>query len=384
MSKKNDSLALLPNGFADLLPPDAEAEAVSIRTLMEKFYAFGYQRIKPPLLEFEDSLLAPGPGERLASETFRVMDPVSHRMLGIRSDITAQVSRIVSSRLKNEPRPLRLRYANDVLRTRGSQIRTGRQFVQVGCEIIGESGCAETDIEICVLSLIGLKSLGLGNLTIDLTIPGFVAHLTAGLDEETREQVNKCVAQRDVDALEKFDDEGVALIALAMVAPEDAREALDVIQGLDLDEGLSAYADRLLRVCNGIYAALSDLGMDDVSVTIDLLEQCGFEYHKALGFTLFSTDVSGELGRGGCYDICFGQGDDEEVAKGFTLYMDTISKGLPALEKDEIVFVPCDAGWSVIAELQEQGWGVLRGVANGQVPDECTHIYKDGKIENLS
>lgn len=384
MSKKNDSLALLPNGFADLLPPDAEVEAVSIRTLMEKFSAFGYQRIKPPLLEFEDSLLAPGPGERLASETFRVMDPVSHRMLGIRSDITGQISRIVSSRLKNEPRPLRLRYANDVLRTRGSQIRTGRQFVQVGCELIGESGCAETDVEICVLSILGLKSLGLGNLTIDLTIPGFVSYLISDLGDEKAARVRKYVAQRDVDALGVFDDAGVSVVAKAMAAPEDAHEALDVILGFELNDELRAFVVRLQRVCDGIYKALSELAIDDVSVTIDLLEQNGFEYHKALGFTLFSGDVSGEVGRGGCYDVCFGQGDDEEVAKGFTLYMDTISKGLPVLNKQDIVFVPRDIGWNTVSDLQAQGWTILRGVGGDQIPDECTHTYKDGKIEKLS
>ena len=101
-----DHPALLPAGLRDLLPPEAETEAAAVETLMDLFAAHGYQRVKPPLLEFEDSLFA-GSGQAVADQTFRLMDPVSHRMMGLRADTTPQVARIATTRLASAPRPLR-------------------------------------------------------------------------------------------------------------------------------------------------------------------------------------------------------------------------------------------------------------------------------------
>ena len=129
--------ALLPAGLRDLLPPDAETEAAvgggadgrcSPRTAT--------QRVKPPLLEFEDSLLA-GAGAAVAEQTFRLMDPDSQRMMGLRADTTPQVARIATTRLATAPRPLRLSYAGQCLRVRGSQLAPDRQIAQAGIELIG-------------------------------------------------------------------------------------------------------------------------------------------------------------------------------------------------------------------------------------------------------
>ena len=98
MTDDTPNPALLPAGLRDLLPPDAETEAAAVEALMEVFAAHGYQRVKPPLLEFEDSLLA-GSGAAVAEQTFRLMDPDSQRMMGLRADITPQVARIATTRL---------------------------------------------------------------------------------------------------------------------------------------------------------------------------------------------------------------------------------------------------------------------------------------------
>ena len=107
------SKALLPAGLADDLPPEADIEAAVVGALMATFRAHGYERVKPPLIEFEESLLA-GPGAALAQQTFRIMDPQSQRMLGVRADMTVQVARIAETRLRERPRPLRLSYAGQV------------------------------------------------------------------------------------------------------------------------------------------------------------------------------------------------------------------------------------------------------------------------------
>lgn len=380
MTIKNTELALLPSGFADLLPARAEGEARSVHILMQKFTAFGYERVKPPLLEFEASLLAPGPGEQLSAETFRLMDPVSHRMLGLRSDITPQIARIVSSRLGNEPRPLRLTYANDVLRTKGNQLRTERQFTQVGCEIVGGESGLEADIEVCVLAVLGLKDLGMSGLTIDFTVPHFVSRLLKGTEAAQAAQIEKAVSLRDRDALSRIGGKAANAIATAMADSGSYKKALSALRAINAEAGIAADIDHLQKVCTGVQAALDDLGIADISMTVDVLEQAGFEYHKTLGFTLFSGQVHGELGRGGCYDVRFGSPDIFETARGFTLYMDTVGRGVPAAETPKKLAVSFDEKWNNIKSLQEQGWVVVRGAGNNTGDKSCTHVYKGGKI----
>ena len=372
MDIKDNSLALLPNGFVDLLPPFAESEALSIQVLMDKFASFGYSRIKPPLLEFEDSLLGDGLGKHFMSDTFRLMDPISHRMLGIRSDSTAQVSRIVSSRLENAPRPLRLTYANDVLRTRGSQIRTERQFTQVGCELIGGDNFVQSDAEICVLAVLGLKELGIDNITLDLTIPRFVSYLLNDVDDKNT--IEKAVGQRDRDILLEHGSPQAILIAQAISVSGSYDNAITTLKELAFDDYLQGCITHLSEVCKIVVSALNDLDIDDVSLTIDLLEQVGFEHHDGLGFTIFARGLHGELGRGGSYDL-----EDSEIARGFTLYMDSVLKAIEQISDKKYVLVPYIEPWDVISRLQDQGWVVVRGVA----PSGCSHIYKNGTIEEL-
>src|SRR3984885_15002447 len=137
--------ALLPAGLRDLLPPDAETEAASVEALLEVFSSHGYARVKPPLLEFADSLLA-GAGAAVAEQTFRLMDPDSQRMMGLRADTTPQVARIAATRLATAPRPLRLSYAGACLRVRGNQLAPDRQMAQAGIELIGHDS-PEADAE---------------------------------------------------------------------------------------------------------------------------------------------------------------------------------------------------------------------------------------------
>ena len=132
---------LLPAGLADGLPPEAGHESLLVARLVARFAAQGYALVKPPLVEFEESLLN-GIGAALREHCFRLMDPVSQRMMGVRPDMTPQVARIARTRLARAPRPLRLCYAGEVLRVRGTQLRPARQFEQVGAELIGASSAA--------------------------------------------------------------------------------------------------------------------------------------------------------------------------------------------------------------------------------------------------
>ena len=178
--------ALLPAGLRDLLPPDAETEASAVEALMTVFAAHGYQRVKPPLLEFEDSLLA-GSGVAVADQTFRLMDPDSQRMMGLRADTTPQVARIATTRLAGAPRPLRLSYAGQCLRVRGNQLAPDRQVAQAGIELIGHDS-PEADAETVLVAAEALAAVGLTRVSFDLTLPMLVPSLLddAGLSGPDR------------------------------------------------------------------------------------------------------------------------------------------------------------------------------------------------------
>src|SRR5262245_52394601 len=167
--------ALLPAGLRDLLPPDAAFEAQVVEKLIACFAAHGYERVEAPLVEFEDGLLS-GAGAAMAADTFRLMDPVSQRMMGLRADITPQIARIAATRLRNAPRPLRLSYAGEVMRVKGTQLRPERQFGQVGVELLGAE-TAEADAEMVLMAVDALAHVGVLHMTVDLTVPLLVPSL---------------------------------------------------------------------------------------------------------------------------------------------------------------------------------------------------------------
>lgn len=381
MTENNKALALLPAGFRDLLPPEAEQESQAIARLMEHFSKFSYRRVKPPFVEFEDSLFA-GPGAALVQDTFRVMDPVSHRMMGVRSDITAQIARIARSRLVDEPRPLRLAYASDVLRMQAKQQRMDRQFCQVGCEIIGADSDA-ADIELCTVALLALQNLGIEAITLDFAVPRLVDYIldAQGAAEAVRTQIKDALAQRDEGKISKIPEAEIFVKLLALAGPAD--KALAGLQALDLPAEAHADIKRLAAIYEGLQEALTILEIDSVALTLDPAEHKGFEYHEHLAFTLFSGAVSGELGRGGRYSVSFGEDSVSEAATGFTLYMDTVLKAFKDYQEPKRIFVGLDADWMAVKALEKEGWVILRALDAGDKPVGCSHIYKDGVIEEI-
>jgi ATP phosphoribosyltransferase regulatory subunit len=349
MTKNNSSL--LPNGLLDLLPPNAEREAQMISSFMGEFSAFGYARVKPPLVEFEESLLGDGPGQKLARQTFRMMDPVSQRMMGVRADVTAQIARIATSRLADEECPLRLSYAADVLRVNGSQLRPERQFCQVGCEMIGVDSLM-ADVEMPLVALKALSSVGMGKLSIDLTVPTLVAHIyeETDTDEDIRETLNDLIEKRDQDSIAKQGGEAAKLIVELMQGKLDK---------ISLPKNAKADMDRLFAVAKELRVALDVYGLNDVQVTIDPLERRGFEYQTGVSFTLFAIGARGEIGRGGRYDV-YVCGKKAETATGFTLYMDTILRVAPPMAEPKRQSVAADASWEEVKSLQDQGLQVIR------------------------
>lgn len=351
--------ALLPNGLLDLLPPQAEGEARTIDLFMGVFSSFGYARVKPPLVEFEESLLGEGPGQALANKTFRLMDPVSQRMMGVRADVTSQIARISTSRLADAPRPLRLSYAADVLRVNGTQLRPERQFCQVGCEMIGVDSIM-ADTEACLVALKALAAAGIEKLSIDLTVPTLIQNLYEGLkvSEEEQERLNDLIEKRDRDAIAALGGKVAGIVAELVDDEGSADRVQEKLSKIDLPAKAKEDVQRLLAVAKGLREAVEIYGLP-VQITIDPLERRGFEYQTGVSFTLFALGARGELGRGGRYDVTV-KGKAPETATGFTLYMDTILRVAPAFSPAKAETVAADADWSAVKTLQDKGIQVHR------------------------
>jgi ATP phosphoribosyltransferase regulatory subunit len=377
----NDHRGLLPAGLADLLPPDAAREARAIDLAIERFAAFGYERVKPPLVEFEESLLG-GPGAALGPQTFRLMDPVSQRMMGVRPDMTVQVARIAVTRLKHEPRPLRLSYGGNVIRVRGTTLKPERQFAQVGTELIGVDS-AEADAEAVLLAIDALRVIGVAELTVDLNLPTLVAAVAAGLKlpAGTLRRLRHALDRKDEAAVAKAVPERKTtdLFIGLLRAAGPAQRAITLLTQLKLPAAGTAEAARLAEVVKLVCAADPDLPL-----TLDPVEYRGLEYQTGVSFSVFALKGRHELARGGRYSAGYPDDGVSEPATGFTVYLDAVLAASAAAPERPRLYLSLEMPWSAAAPWQARGYAVVRAVvaaADLRVEARrlnCSHALIDG------
>jgi ATP phosphoribosyltransferase regulatory subunit len=304
---------LLPEGLRDRLPGQAAAQARTVRALLDSIEARGYERVAPPLVEFEESLAARLKSSR--TDLARFVDPLSQRTLAIRPDITPQIARIVSTQLADVPRPLRLAYAGPVVKLGASQLNPQRETMQVGAELVG-SDSVESACEIVTTAVEALAAAGVTGLTVDLTLPDLVQTL-AGLilSADQIEQLDFLLDMKDAGGLVNagFADWLPLIAATGPVGP-----ALAALRKFD-------HAGLMTSRIDGIEAVAAAISDKDVRVTLDPTERHGFEYQSWFGFSLFVAGATGGVGRGGSYAITHLQGHDEP-ATGFSIYPDTFLK----------------------------------------------------------
>lgn len=374
--------ALLPAGMCDVLSPDAAFEAEAVESIMACFAGHGYDRVKPPLIEFEESLLSDN-GAAMTGQTFRLMDPVSQRMMGVRADMTVQVARIATTRLANAPRPLRLSYAGQVLRVKGSQLRPERQFGQVGAELIGSSATG-ADVEVILMAVAALENLGVAELSVDLGLPSLVPAVCAGLELDAADsaRLQAALDHKDVAGVSAMKDrlgaQATDTLSALLNALGPAPETLSALHRLALPPAAAALRETLARVADDVTA-----GAPALQLTIDAVENRGLEYHTGVTFAIFAPGVRGELGSGGHYVAGSGIGTGEP-ATGLTLFMDTVMRALPAPARARRVFVPHGAPLAEDRRLRAEGWVTVRGVepaADGDAEARrlgCDHVLADG------
>jgi ATP phosphoribosyltransferase regulatory subunit len=369
--------ALLPAGLRDLLPPEAETEASAVEALMEAFASHGYQRVKPPLLEFEDGLLS-GSGAAMADQVFRLMDPDTHRMMAVRADMTPQVARIAATRLAHAPRPLRLSYAGQCLRSRAGGLDPDRQVAQAGIELIGPDSPL-ADAEIVAVGAEALAALGLTRLSFDLTMPTLVPALldAAGVPQSARGKLARALDRKDAAAVATHGGSLAAILTDLLLAAGPAERALAALDDASLPPSVRVLADRLAATLSAIQSRAPGL-----KLTVDPVEFRGLKYHTGVCMTVYAPGRHEELGRGGRY-LC----GDGEPATGLTLYPDAVLRAAPTRQPKPRVFVVAGLDGGAI---RAQGYATVAGLDPVADPLAeaarlgCTHVLTEGGLIALA
>ena len=334
------------------------------------FRSHGYDRVSPPLIEFERSLAGRMSGIQ-TRRMFRFVDPASLRTLALRSDITPQVGRIAETRLAGAPRPLRLCYAGPVVTIRGDGLDPARERLQVGAELIGRDTVAAA-AEVAGLAIEALAVAGARGISIDFTLPDLVDTLAAKampLAPGGVSAVRRQLDAKDAGALVAAGGEAYLPLLYATGPFDRAIEELAAI-----DAG-GALASRIVGL-REIAARLSGAAR----ITLDPTERHGFEYQSWFGFTLFAEGVRGSLGRGGTYRI--GRVDGEgEVATGFSLYPDSLGGVVGGEAARDTLFLPLGHDRQAAERLRAIGWRTLAALdrTDDAAALGCSHRLEGGE-----
>lgn len=364
------SRALLPAGLRDLLAPDAEIEAQGVETLMGVFSSHGYERVKPPLLEFEDSLLS-GSGAAVAEQTFRLMDPDTHRMMGLRPDMTPQVARIAATRLVNAPRPLRLSYSGACVQVKGGSLSSDRQVSQAGIELLGEDS-PEADAEIVAIGAEALSALGLERISFDLTMPPLAPALIAeaGVAEADRVALMRALDRKDAADVSRLGGRMAPILSELLLSAGPAAKALEVLRAQPLPPAARALSDRLAETVSAIERAAPGLRL-----TIDPIEFRGWRYHTGVCVTVYAAGRHEELGRGGRY-----LGGNNEPACGLTLRTEALLRAAPPKPSRPRLLVTRGADPALLTRLRAEGYATVATAAVAEEAEarrlHCTHLLR--------
>ncbi|WP_420136573.1 ATP phosphoribosyltransferase regulatory subunit [Sphingomonas sp.] len=363
---------LLPEGLRDRLPPEAEAASRLMHRVIVAIGRHGYERVSPPLAEFEESLVGRLKSSR-PQDLLRMVDPVSQRMLALRPDMTAQIGRIAATRMGHAPRPLRLAYGGPVIKLRATQLRPERELAQAGAELIGSDSVAAVS-EIIRVALDALKAAGVTDITVDLTLPDLVDTLAGDalpVDPADVARVRALLDAKDAGGLSAVGADAY-LPLLSAAGPLD--RALPRLRTLDQAQVL----DTRLSAIETIAASIGD----DVALTLDPTERHGFEYQSWIGFSLFGGGLAGEIGRGGSYTIVHGDGQ-EETAVGFSLFIDPLVDIGLGVEPVRRVFLPIGHDAARAAALRAEGWTTVAALAASDKPHTCTHQLEGSELVEL-
>jgi ATP phosphoribosyltransferase regulatory subunit len=351
---------LLPEHIADVLPSEARRIEELRRGLLDMARSYGFELVMPPLLEYIESLLS-GTGRELDLQTFKLVDQLSGRTMGVRADTTPQVARI-DAHLLNRQGVARLCYCGPVLRTRPAGLHATREPLQFGAEIYGHAGL-EADLETIELALDGLQSAGIDRPTLDLADARIVRSLLAGAPTDAVPLADVVTALACKDA--------ATVQALSSGLPQESQRALMALLSLYGGADVLDAARKSLPSDGPVTKALDDLAWlashvrrthPQVSVGFDLADMTGYAYYSGARFAVYASGASDALVRGGRYDEVGAVFGRNRPAVGFSLDVKALAERARPWPPRAAVRAPWaedEALRAAVRRLREQGETVV-------------------------
>jgi len=378
---------LLPENIADVLPSEARKIEELRRKMLDNFRLYGYELVMPPMLEYLESLLT-GAGHDMELRTFKLVDQLSGRTMGLRADMTTQVARI-DAHLLNRNSVTRLCYAGSVLHTRPSGLHATREPLQIGAEIYGHAGL-EADAEIQELVLASLALAGITQVRLDLCHVGVVRAIIASDAKAQKDEATlfNLLKAKDAPALQELTKNYAA-------ATRDALLALPNLYG---DAEVITRARASLPKLPGIAEALNELDAliklaGSANVTVDLADLRGYQYESGAMFAVYLPGLPNAVARGGRYDHVGEAFGRARPATGFSLDLRELARMLPTAERKKAIRAPWGKESSLrtkILQLRGAGETVIQslpGHENDQDEFDCDRalVLEDGNwlLKNL-
>ena len=344
---------LLPEYIADALPAEAERIERLRRALLDHFRSRGFELVMPPMLEYLESLLT-GAGQDLKLRTFKLVDQLSGRTMGVRADITPQAARI-DAHLLNHQGVTRLCYCDSTLHTLPATISASREPLQIGAELYGSADIA-ADLAVIRLMAGAFSTIKLPISRIDLGHVGIFQALAeaAGLPEEAEDQLLSLLQAKDVPGL----------VEACVDVPSPYREALlrlpQLYGGADVLERAAAELPPLPAITaalDGLHHLLA--GAPELPFSIDLSDLRGYHYHNGVVFAAYCDGYPAAIALGGRYDGAGKAFGRARPATGFSMDLREVARLVPAGKSVGAVLVPHigkDARLAAhVAALREQG-----------------------------
>ena len=337
---------LLPEHIADVLPAQAKRIEILRRALLDRARDYGFELVMPPLLEHLESLLS-GTGRELDLKTFKLVDQLSGRTLGLRADTTPQAARI-DAHLLNREGVTRLCYCGPVLHTRPAGMNATREPLQFGAEIFGHVGL-EADLEVMELALDCLREAGVDDLVIDLADARVLRGVLAGVPFDGPRLQDVVAALSDKDA--------ASVEALSVDLPDPTRQALQSLLRMYGGDEVLAAAQAVLPARPLIRAALEQLdwlarhlrdAFPGLRIGFDLSDMSGYAYYSGTRFAIYGAGSSDALARGGRYDEVGAVFGRNRPAAGFSLDLKALAEHAPPVPPGRAIRSP----WGESTELR--------------------------------
>ena len=347
---------VLPDHIADVLPSEARHIEELRRLYLDTARRFGYELVMPPLLEYIESLLS-GTGRTLNLQTFKLVDQLSGRTLGLRADTTPQVARI-DAHLLNRVGVTRLCYCGPVLHTRPDRPFATREPLQFGAEIYGHAGL-EADLEVIELALTALDAVALKNVSLDLSDARIVPALLSGvsISSDAKDALHQALAAKDLTSIQD----------LAKELPSNVQKALVELVQMYGDISVLSQAEKTFSAWPTIVQSIQELrriaqAFKHVHITFDLADLRGYGYYSGVRFAMFVAGTNDALVRGGRYDEVGAVFGRKRPAVGFSLDLKELISAVPAQPLKAAIRAPWgveDGLREALAQLRGQGETVV-------------------------